>query len=146
MRRILYFLLCVLLFTMYGCTNMVVLTQEDKDLITKAKNSRYLVLDVYQKRCESCKYIEPVLKKIEEYYSNNPKVVFLKDDLSNSFSALKSLKIAEELGLGDIYRSQRYTGVVLIIDTRSKVVLESLIAEYSYDKYIEFINRRFNGP
>ena len=125
---------------------MVVLTQEDKDLISKAKNSQYIVLDVYQKGCESCRYIEPVFKKVEEYYSNNPKVVFLKDDLSNSFSALKSLKVAEELGLGDIYKSQRYTGIVLFIDTRSKVLLESLVAEYSYDKYIEVINRRLNGP
>ncbi len=140
------FLSIVLLLSLYGCSTIMPTSEEDIALINKAKQAKFIVLDVYHHDCESCRYIEPVFKKVQEYYSNNSKVVFLKYDLSNSFAALKSRNTAKELGLDDIYKSQRYSGIVLLINNSNKAIIESFVAEYSYDKYIESINRKLNGP
>ena len=138
--------LCSLLLASFisGCSNPEVQKAEDIKLTNKAQNSKIIVLDVYHNRCESCKQIEPVMKQLEENYSQNPDIAFLKYDLSNPFTIFRSRKIAKQLGLEDIYKLQRYSGVVLVIDTKSKQVLETLIAEYNIEKYNEVIEKTIN--
>ena len=116
--------------------------EEVKEITEKARKSKLIVLDVYHNRCESCKYIAPVIKKLESMYSQNPNVAFLKYDLSNPFTVSNSRQIAKSLGLDPIYKSQRYSGIVLFIDNEKKEVINTLIAEYNIDKYIEVIEAR----
>ena len=143
--------LLVLLFLCLtsGCTNSNFQTADEKEniqkIISKAQNSKFIVLDVYHNRCETCKFIEPVIEKLQKDYADNPDIVFLKYDLSNPFAIFKSRNIAKQLGLEDIYKSQRYSGVVLIIDAKTKLVVDTLIAEYNKEKYLEAINQRLHA-
>ena len=55
------------------------------------------------------------------------------------------MKIAKALDLESIYKAQRYSGIVLIIDTKSKKVLDSIIAEPEVEIYASIINKRLKG-
>lgn len=132
------------IFLLNGCSlNMPQISKEElQKTVEKVQSSKIIVLDVYHNRCESCKSIEPVIEKLKTNYSNNSDVSFLKYDLSNPLTTMQSRKIAKALGLKKIYKEQRYSGVVLIIDTMSKKVLDTLIAEYNIEKYNEVISKR----
>ena len=141
--------LCIIIFCLpilTSCsslnTNSKAEIEEFQNTINKAQNSKIIVLDVYHNRCESCKEIEPTIEKLKEEYSTNNSVVFLKYDLSNPFTLFKSRRIAKPLGIEEIYKSQRFSGVVLIIDPKSKQVLETIIAEPNIDKYRQIIEAR----
>ena len=132
-----------------GCSNLTVQKaaerEETQKIINQVKNSRLIILNVYHNRCESCQLIEPVIEKLQADYSQDTKIAFLKYDLSNLFTILKSRKLAKELGLENIYKSQKYSGIVLFIDTQSKQVLDTLIGEYNVSRYNEIIKKRLNA-
>ena len=52
------------------------------------------------------------------------------------------MRIAKELGLEKLYKAQRYTGVVLIIDSKTKDILETIVAEPDKSIYVEAIESR----
>lgn len=132
-----------------GCSNLTVQKtaerEETQKIINRVTNSKLIILDVYHNRCESCKSIEPIIEKLQADYSQNGNIAFLKYDLSNLFTIFKSRKLAKALGLENIYKSQKYSGIVLFIDTQSKQVSEILIGEYNIDRYNEVIKKRLNA-
>ena len=115
--------------------------EEIKRITGQVENSKLVVLDIYHDKCESCKNIEPVIKQLESDYEGNKDVVFLKYDLSNPITIFSSRKIAKAVGLEDIYKSQRFSGVVLIIDSTKKVVLDTLVGELNIKKYYGTIEK-----
>ena len=119
--------------------------EEVNKIINKAKSSKLVILDVYHDRCESCKDIEPIMEKLKEENAENQNISFLKYDLSNPVTVFNSRKIAKELNLEDIYKAQRYSGVVLFIDREKKKVLHTLIGEYDIEKYNELIKDTLKG-
>ena len=151
MFRASFFLLlafCFLLLFAGGCTNPFVETQAQREerqkLVTQAENSRLIILDVYHNHCESCKKIEPIIEKLKSEYIQNENLVFLKYDLSNPVTIFKSKKVAKTLGLEQIYNTQKYSGVVLFIDSKSKEVLDTLVGEYNVSNYDEIIDKRLH--
>lgn len=143
-KYILTFLSIAIFVMISGCS--VVESPEQKlktqELIQRAKNSKITIIDIHHDGCEPCKFIKPIFQKLESKYESNKDLVFLTYDLSNPFKASKSIKIAQELGLEKIYKAQRYTGVVLILDTKTKEVLDTLIAEDNEEKYIDAIESK----
>lgn len=116
--------------------------QKTQDLINRAQNSKITLIDVHHDHCEPCKVIKPLFEKLEEKYSSNPDIAFLSYDLSNPFKSAKSMNIAKKLGLEKLYKSQRYTGVVLVIDSKTNELLETIVAEPDEQIYIEAIESR----
>lgn len=144
-KAILIYLSLITAILLYGCsiTSLERISPEEKQkIINKAQNSKLIILDIYHNNCSSCKLIEPVIKELERDYLQNKDIAFLKYDLSNPFTILDSKKISTELGLENIYKSQRYSGVVLTIDTKKKQVLDTLINEYNISKYNDVIAKR----
>lgn len=133
------------LLLLYGCSSTNLSQEDTQKIINQVKNSKLIILDVYHDRCESCKYIEPVIEKLQSENSMNSDLAFLKYDLSNPFTIYRSRKIAKLLGLENIYKLQRYSGVVLIVDSKRKLVLDTLISEYNIDKYNEVIKERLRA-
>ena len=129
-----------------GCSFNIPQTSEEEmqKIITRVNSSRFIILDVYHNRCESCKQIEPVIEELKSGYNQNNDVIFLKYDLSNPITIFKSKQIAKALGLEHIYNLQKYSGIVLIIDSKTKQVLDTLIAEYNIEKYNEIIQKRIH--
>ena len=138
------FLPLFILILLSGCA--IVESPEEKqktqDLINRVQNSKITLIDVHHDHCEPCKAIEPIIDKLEKEYSSNPSIAFLKYDLSNPFKSDKSMKIAKELGIENLYKSQRYTGVVLVLDSKTKEVLETIVAEPNEEVYIQAIESR----
>ncbi len=136
--------LLITVITLTGCS--IVETSEEKqktaELISKAKSAKYLVVDIHHDHCEPCKIIKPIIEKLETKYADNPEIVFLKYDLSNPFKSMRSMKTAKELGLENIYKAQRYTGVVLFIDGSSKEVTETLVADPEEENYVNLIESK----
>lgn len=116
--------------------------QKTQELINKVQKSKITLIDIHHDHCEPCKAINPIIESLEEKYASNPDVAFLKYDLSNPFKSAKSMKIAKELNLEKLYKAQKYTGVVLVIDSQTKDVLETIVAEPDKQIYIEAIESR----
>ena len=119
--------------------------EEIQQTINKSQNSKLIIVDIYHTSCETCKNIEPVVENLRKYYAENKDIVFVKYDLSNPFTLVDSMKIAKALGLEAIYKAQRYSGVVLVIDAKSKKVLDTLIAETDINKYASVIKKRLEN-
>ncbi|GEM_PF-3447546 len=146
MKRILFLIsVFILSMSLSGCSIIgfkKISEEEIQNIVKRVQTSKIIILDVYHKHCESCKHIEPVIKKLESDYSQNPDVVFLKHDLSNPFTSRNSRAVGKALGIENIYKSQRFSGIVLVINTQSKKVLDTLVAEYNIDTYIKVIEKR----
>ena len=139
----------VLIALLCGCSSLNIQSAAEKanvqDTINKVNNSKLILLDVYQDGCGTCKFIEPAFEKLKSDYAQNPDIVFLKYDLSNPFTNIRSMRIAKALGLEDIYNSQRYTGIVIFIDSKTKQVVDSLIGESNIEKYNKIIQEKLKG-
>ena len=127
-----------------GCSFNIPQTskEEMQKIITRVNSSKLIILDVYHNQCSDCKLIEPVIEKLKSDYTDSSEISFLRYDLSTPFTIFKSKQIAKALGLEHIYNLQKYSGVVLIIDTQKKHVLDTLIAEHNLNKYNEVIEER----
>ena len=137
---LLSFLLIVLLC---GCSTLNQSAEKEniQDIVNKVNNSKLILLDIYHDRCETCKVIEPTFKKLQSDYAQNPDIVFLKYDLSNPVTFLRSKRISQAVGLEEIYKAQRYSGIVLFIDSKTKTVLDSLIGEDKIEKYKSIVQK-----
>ena len=139
----------VLIVLLCGCSSLNIQSSGEKEniqnIVNKAENSKLIILDIYHNNCETCKFIEPVFEKLQSDYAQNPDIVFLKDDLSNPFTFIKSRNIAKALGLESIYKAQRYSGVVLFIDSKTKQVVDTLVGEDRIEKYNKIIEKRLKG-
>ena len=147
--KIQYFLLSFILIALLcGCSSLNIQSASEREniqnIVSKAENSKLIILDVYHNRCETCKFIEPVFEKLQSDYTKNPDTVFLKYDLSNPFTVIRSRNIAKALGLESIYKAQRYSGVVLFIDSKTKQVVDTLIGEDRIEQYNKIIKERLN--
>ncbi len=146
-QSILFSLLIIVLLC--GCSSLNINSAAEKEniqnIVNKANNSKLILLDVYHDRCETCKFIEPAFEKLQSDYSQNPDIVFLKYDLSNPFTVLRSRKIAKALGLEQIYKLQRYSGIVVFIDSKTKQVVDSLIGESNIEIYNKIIEEKLKG-
>ena len=145
--RLITIILLSLIF-LTGCSFIGIkrLSEEEiQKIITKGQHSKLIVVDIYHTRCDTCQLIEPTVKNIENYYKENNDIVFVKYDLSNPFTLFDSMKIAKALGLEAIYKAQRYSGVVLIIDAKSKKVLDTIVAETNINKYTSVIKKRLGS-
>lgn len=141
-NKLLIFLCLITSILMHGCSFTSRLSQDEiQTTVSKAKNSKIIVLDVYHNRCESCKQIEPIIEKLRSDYAGNSDLAFLKYDLSNPFTIFDSRKIAKELNLENIYKVQRFSGVVLIIDSKTNEILDTLISESDIQKYYGTIQK-----
>ena len=134
-----FILLFIYFIFSFGCLSPTITDEEVQNIVKTATGSKLIVLDVYHDRCKSCKLIEPVMEKLKSDYAENKSVAFLKYDLSSFVSRLNGRKVADASGLENIYKAQRYTGVVLIIDTKTKNILDTLIAEEKIEKYKKVI-------
>lgn len=141
----LIFAICITLLSS-GCS--VFITQQEKEniqqTVSQAQNSKIIILDVYHNRCKVCKVIEPIMKELQTNHSTDKDLAFLKYDISNPFTIYKGREIAKGLGIENIYKSQRYSGIVLFIDTKNKNVMEVLIGEESLDNYNKVIKENLN--
>ncbi len=143
-----FLLSLILIVLLCGCSGLNIQSQAEKEniqnIVNKTNNSKLIVLDVYHNRCETCKVIEPVFEKLQLDYLQNSDIVFLKYDLSNPFTIIKSRRIATALGLESIYKSQRYSGIVLFIDSKTKQVVDTLIGESDVKKYSKIVEEVLN--
>ena len=138
--------LSLITFLLCGCSSFGIQSESEKaniqEIVDKATNSKLIVLDIYHDQCGTCQLIEPVFEKLQSDYSQNSDIVFLKYDLSNPFTYLKSRRIAKAVGVEEIYKAQRYSGIVLFIDSKTKQVVDSLIGETNIEKYNKIIKEK----
>ena len=147
LTKIQSFILSLLFIVLFcGCNNLNVQSPSEKaniqEIVDKAANSKLIILDIYHDQCKTCKVIEPVFKKLQSDYSQNPDLVFLKYDLSNPLTFFKSRNIAKAVGIEHIYKAQRYSGIILFVDSKTKQVVDSLIGESNIEKYNKIIHER----
>jgi thiol-disulfide isomerase/thioredoxin len=84
--------------------------------------------------CAACKELEPKLDAVRRGYAERP-IRFTRVDLTDDAAKEQSARRAEEAGLSAVYAKHAdKTGFVLLIDARTKKVLDRLVATQTADE------------
>ncbi|NHB70364.1 thioredoxin family protein [Perlabentimonas gracilis] len=75
--------------------------------------------------CGACKAIAPDFKALPDKLEGKS-VSFYQFDLTNKETKEKSSELAKKIGLEKIYNDNQKTGFILVIDTKTNKVLETL--------------------
>ena len=85
------------------------------------KNTFQLIaVKIHADPCRRCHKLEPVFAELKRQYSEKP-ILFLTFDHSSKASRRQAHLLSEQLGIGDVYRKHRYTGVIVLIDREGHV-------------------------
>jgi len=90
--------------------------------------------------CGGCKALTPSLKELNTKLDGDG-VEFVKFDFTSDESKEKSAKMAEELGLNDVYSANKGTGYVLLVDADSKETVGKLTSRQSVDDMFASIKK-----
>lgn len=112
-----------------------------KPEIEEAKKAKLFVVDIHHNQCAGCATVAPVFKKVAEKYKNKNYISFFTFDLSNHDSIDETRTFARELGIEEIYDSNKHTGEVLFIDAKNKELLDTLVLEEDPDVYHKLIKK-----
>lgn len=89
--------------------------------------------------CPVCKANgEKVMMLIKDYMGND--IIFIANDLTDDNSKAESKKVLEQNGVIDLLNGVENTGIITIIDSKSKVVIETISVNKSSDELKASIN------
>lgn len=88
-------------------------------------DAKLLAVKFHADWCGACKAIAPDFKALPGKLEGKS-VSFHQFDLTNKETKEKSSELAKELGLETIYNDNQKTGFILVIDTKTNQVLETL--------------------
>lgn len=112
-----------------------------KPPIDEIKEAKLYVVDVHHDMCGGCATTAPVFEEVADKYDRKEYVSFFTFDLTTRETIEETRKLAEELGIEEIYNNQKHTGEVLFIDAQNKQVLDTLVLEEDPDVYHKLIKR-----
>lgn len=112
-----------------------------KPPVDEIKQAKLYVVDIHHDMCGGCAITAPVFESVATKYVKKDSVCFFTFDLTDRKTIAETRKLAEELGIMDIYNSQKHTGEVLFIDAKNKAVLDTLVLEEDPELYHQTIKR-----
>lgn len=77
--------------------------------------------------CPVCKRMAPSVKKTMMSYKGDKDVKFVVLDLTNAKTKAASAKLAAQNGITPIWKANRKTGMVLLIDAKTRKVIGSIV-------------------
>lgn len=78
--------------------------------------------------CGKCKQMGPNAKKTMASYARDKDVKFVKFDLTNESTKAQSAKLAARNGITPVWNSNQKTGMVLLVDARTRKVVDTIVA------------------
>lgn len=91
---------------------------------------KLIALKFHADWCGSCKVMGPVFEDLSNKLDGQP-VLFYKLDFTNNTTKHQSVMMASALGLGEVLKENHGTGFILLIDTKSKKVLQKFTKDDS---------------
>ena len=105
-----------------------------------AKETKLYAVKFHADYCGHCKKLTPSLETLNTKLEGEG-VEFVKFDLTSDASKAESKKMAEKLGLEDIYNSNKGTGYVLLVQADSKETVGKLTSMQSEDDMYSSIKK-----
>ena len=99
------------------------------------------VVKVHADWCGSCKALAPVLGEVRETLAAEP-VLFIELDVTDEDRTAQARLLAAALGIEDHLKANNKTGLVLLIDSSDKALLETLTRKNSADEMVGKIEGR----
>ncbi len=78
--------------------------------------------------CGKCKQMGPNAKKTMASYARDKNVKFVKFDLTNDSTKAQSAKLAARNGITPVWNSYQKTGMVLLVDAKTRKVVGTIVA------------------
>ena len=114
-------------------------------LLTHKTHKELFVIHIHGDWCKTCDKVDPVIHSLEGYFKNKSGAQYIVFDETSSESLTKSKKVAEELGLDEIFEYQRHTGEVLFVNKSTKQVIATLCGIDDRAKYIDITEKLLAG-
>jgi len=107
---------------------------------TMKQQAKLVVVKMHHDACGTCKSIQPQLQAAKKSFDGKP-VAFMTYDFTSDETKAASLKQAEQLGIADALKDQRGMGRVLIIDTESGEIVQTISGRQDTEKYVQAIQK-----
>ncbi len=78
--------------------------------------------------CGKCKQMGPSAMKTMASYARDKDVKFVKFDLTNESTKAQSAKLAARNGITPVWNSYQKTGMVLLVDAKTRKVVGTIVA------------------
>ncbi|MCH7658454.1 MAG: hypothetical protein IIB05_09075 [Bacteroidetes bacterium] len=101
---------------------------------------KLIALKFHADWCGSCKAMGPVFEDLSNKLDGKP-VLFYKLDFTNNTTKHQSVMMASALGLDEALKENQGTGFILLIDPKSKKVLQ----KFTKDDGLKSIAGKING-
>jgi len=82
--------------------------------------------------CGKCKQMEPSAMKTMASYARNKDVKFVKFDLTSDSTKAQSAKLAARNGITPVWNSYQKTGMVLLVDGKTRRVVDTIVSTDSH--------------
>ena len=106
--------------------------------LSKSLQGKPVLVEIYASWCSACQNIKPVMNSLRQKEGNS--VHWVRFDVSNSTAAKRSAARAEELGLGQFFKSNRsQTSLVSIFNPETGSAVSTFRAQTEIDPYLQAI-------
>lgn len=110
-----------------------------KPALAEIQQAKLYVVDIHHDMCGGCAITAPVFEEVALEYKNDLDVSFFTFDLTSPETVKETSKLAEDLGIYQIYKSHKHTGEVLFIDAKSTQILKAIALEKNKQVYHDII-------
>lgn len=102
--------------------------------LSKATSPKLLVVKFHADWCKTCRAMGPVFEDLQNKIDGG-NVLFVKLDFTNNKTKNQAVLLGAQLGIADVLsQNDRRTGFVLVIDAKSKKVLQKLGVDDDVDE------------
>ncbi len=98
--------------------------------VTQAKSTspQLIAVGFHADWCGKCKQMAPSAMKTMADYKGDKTVKFVDFDLTNDTTKAQSAKLAARNGLTPIWNSYQKTGFILLVDGKTRKVIDTIVA------------------
>jgi thiol-disulfide isomerase/thioredoxin len=115
--------------------------ERSKPSLEEIKSAKLFVIDIHHDLCSACSITAPIFEEVSRNFQKKSFVSFFSFDLTNRESIADTRRLVKELGLEEIYNSEKQTGKVLFVNAKTKEIIASLVQEKDPQVYYDMVKK-----
>jgi thiol-disulfide isomerase/thioredoxin len=109
--------------------------------LEEIKSAKLFVIDIHHDLCSACSITAPIFEEVARTFQKKNYVSFFSFDLTNRETIADTRKLAKELGLEEIYNTEKQTGKVIFVNAKTKEIMASLVQEKNPEVYYDMVKK-----
>jgi thiol-disulfide isomerase/thioredoxin len=115
--------------------------ERSKPSLEEIQAAKLYAIDIHHDMCSGCAITAPVFEKVAKSFQKKNFISFFSFDLTNRETIAEARKLAKELGLEEIYNTEKHTGKVIFVNAKTKEIMASLVLEKNPEVYYDMVKK-----